>query len=170
MPPLTWQPVRVHNSWSMAANEYHFVTEWRLKGTCEQVYEILSDVHGLARWWSSVYLKVEVQEEGDKDGVGKVVKLHTKGWLPYTLNWSFKTTGANKPNGFSLEAFGDFDGTGVWTFKQIGDTVEIIYDWRISAEKPLLKRLSWLMKPIFAANHRWAMAQGEKGLIGELAK
>ena len=43
------------------------------------------------------------------------------------------------------------------------------YDWKIRADKPLLRYLSFLLKPIFSANHRWAMAQGEKALRAELA-
>lgn len=53
---------------------------------------------------------------------------------------------------------------------QDGAFVDISYDWRISAEKPLLRRLSFLLKPIFAANHRWAMARGEESLRLELRR
>lgn len=53
---------------------------------------------------------------------------------------------------------------------QDGAFVDISYDWRISAEKPLLRRLSFLLKPIFAANHRWAMARGEESLVLELRR
>lgn len=79
-------------------------------------------------------------------------------------------TGSRKPNGFSLEAWGDFEGTGVWNFAQDGQFVDITYDWRIRAEKPLLRYFSFLLKPVFAANHRWAMARGEESLAGELAR
>jgi hypothetical protein len=41
---------------------------------------------------------------------------------------------------------------------------------RIVAEKGLLKRLSFLMKPICAANHHWATARGEESLCLELAR
>lgn len=44
--------------------------------------------------------------------------------------------------------------TGEWIFRQGNDEhCEIIYDWRISAEKPLLKKLTWLLRPLFSANH-----------------
>jgi len=46
----------------------------------------------------------------------------------------------------------------------------ITYDWRISAEKPLLKNLWFVLKPVFEANHRWAMALGEESLRLELAR
>ena len=77
---------------------------------------------------------------------------------------------ANYPYGFTIAASGDFDGRGVWTFRQDGSIVDITYDWRLRAEKPLLRNLSFLLKPLFEANHRWAMAQGEESLKLELAR
>jgi hypothetical protein len=48
--------------------------------------------------------------------------------------------------------------------------VDIIYDWKIKADKPLLRNFSFIMKPLFSANHRWAMAKGEESLKLELAR
>lgn len=152
----------------MATNDYHFITVWRLRGTCRQVADLLHNPADLARWWARVYLKVDVVEPGDDRGVGRVVRLLTKGWLPYTLRWSFRVIESRYPYGFSLEAWGDFDGRGRWTFEQDGEWVKATYDWRLRAEKPLLRYLSFLMKPVFAANHRWAMAEGERSLQREL--
>ncbi len=154
----------------MAANEYHFVSQWRVEGTCGEVADVLGDPVALARWWPSVYLAVQELRPGDSRGVGRRVKLHTKGWLPYTLTWELEVVESRYPYGFTITAAGDFDGRGVWTFEQDGAAVNITYDWRLSAEKPLLKNLSFLMKPLFAANHRWAMAQGEESLKLELAR
>ena len=98
------------------------------------------------------------------------MRLHTKGWLPYTLEWEFEVVESRYPYGFVLIADGDFDGRGEWTFRQDGPDVAIAYDWRLRAEKPLLRQLSFLMKPLFEANHRWAMAQGEESLKLELAR
>ena len=44
------------------------------------------------------------------------------------------------------------------------------YDWTVLAEKGVLKHLSLVMKPVFGANHRWAMARGEESLRLELAR
>ncbi len=153
----------------MATNDYHFITEWRVQGTAQEVADILDDAAGLTRWWPSVYLDVKVLEKGDEAGLGKVVDLYTKGWLPYTLRWQFRVTEV-RDDGFTLIAQGDFEGRGIWTFKQEGPWVNVIYDWKISAEKPLLRYFSFLMKPIFSANHRWAMAKGEESLILELER
>ncbi|HUJ48835.1 MAG TPA: SRPBCC family protein [Bryobacteraceae bacterium] len=154
----------------MSANDYHFVTHWRVESTVEEVSDVLGNAVDLTRWWPSVYLAVKELEPGGRDGVGRVVELHTKGWLPYTLHWYFRVTESRRPHGFSLEAWGDFEGRGVWTFVQDGAAAAITYDWRIRAEKPLLRYLSFLLKPIFSANHRWAMARGEESLRAELAR
>lgn len=131
---------------------------------------MLANGADLVRWWPSVYLAAEEVRPGDKDGVGRVVSLTTKGWLPYILRWQFRVTEARRPTGFSLEAQGDFVGQGVWTFRQDGAWVTITYDWRIRADKGILRYLSFMMKPLFAANHRWAMARGEESLKLELQR
>lgn len=153
-----------------AAHEYHFITGWRVEGTCGEVADVLGDAVSLARWWPSVYLKVEELEPPDSHGVGRRVRLLTKGWLPYTIAWEFVVTASRYPNGFQMAALGDFTGQGIWTFEQDGPFVDITYDWRIAAEKPLLRNLSFLMRPLFEANHRWAMDQGETSLKLELAR
>ena len=152
------------------AADYHFVTRWRVPGTREEVAAVLRNPVDLARWWPSVYLDVEEVEAGGSDGVGRVVSLYSKGWLPYTIRWRFTTTSNSGAAGLSLRAEGDFVGTGVWVFKQEGDHVVALYDWRIAAEKPLLRRLTWLLRPAFSANHHWAMRQGEVSLRRELER
>jgi hypothetical protein len=154
----------------MASNEYVFVTRWRVEGTVEEVAAVLADTEGLRRWWPAVYLDVREVAPGDERGVGREVALHTRGWLPYTLRWNFRVSDVYYPHGFGIEASGDFVGTGRWTLAQDGPWVEVTYDWRIRAEKPLLRRLSWVLKPLFSANHRWAMARGEESLKLELAR
>jgi hypothetical protein len=153
-----------------AAHAYQFVSRWRVEGTCGEVADILGDPLALARWWPSVYLQVEETRPPDARGIGRRVSLLTKGWLPYTLRWSFEVVDSRYPNGFTIRADGDFDGRGEWTFTQDGPCVDVEYDWRVSAEKPLLRRLSFFLKPIFEANHRWAMARGEESLRLELLR
>lgn len=154
----------------MATNQYEFVTHWRVEGTCGEVADILSDPLDLPRWWPSVYLQVEELRPADASGLGRRVRLHTKGWLPYTLTWELEQIESRYPYGSTIVASGDFDGRGIWTFEQDGRFVNVTYDWRLNAEKPLLRNLSFMLKPVFEANHRWAMDQGEMSLKLELAR
>jgi hypothetical protein len=154
----------------MSANHYQFITTWRVQASLEEINAIIGNAPDLVRWWPSVYLDVRELASGDSRGLGKVVSLYTKGWLPYTLRWQFGVSDVNYPHGFTLTAWGDFVGCGIWTFEPDDDHVIIQYDWKISAEKPLLKYFSLIMKPIFSANHHWAMARGEESLKLELAR
>ena len=154
----------------MEAHDYHFVTRWSVDGTCGEVADVLGDPLGLPRWWPSVYLRADELEPADPRGLGRRIRLRTKGWLPYTLTWEFIVIESRYPNGFTIRAEGDFEGRGVWTFEQQGPHVNVTYDWSVRARKPLLQNLSFLLKPVFEANHRWAMAQGEASLKLELAR
>jgi hypothetical protein len=151
-------------------NDYHFVTVWRVAGSVEEVSAVLADAESLPRWWPAVYLGVYPVVLGAADGMGTVLDVHTKGWLPYTLRWTLRITEPITESGFALAASGDLRGSGRWTFQPDGPEVVITYDWRVAASKPLLRRLGWLLKPAFLANHRWAMARGEESLRLELRR
>jgi hypothetical protein len=154
----------------MLSNHYHFITRWRVRGTAEEVYDLISAPMDYPRWWPSVYLQTEEIAHGDERGIGRRVRLHTKGWLPYTLRWESCSTESSRPNRLAIRAIGDFDGRGIWSLEQDGEWANIVFDWELTADKPLLRWLSFLLKPVFSANHRWAMARGLESLKLELAR
>jgi hypothetical protein len=151
------------------ANDYVFLTHWRVKGTPENAYEVLTDVPGYLRWWPDVYLAATPLTSAGKDGLGQSYRLVTRGKLPYRLRWNARIVQTRRPHGFTIEATGDFVGRGIWTFTERANDLKISFDWRLRAEKPLLRYLSFLLKPLFHWNHRWAMARGEEGLRRELS-
>jgi hypothetical protein len=156
----------------MPSNDYHFITQWTAPGApLEEVFAVISDVEALPRWWPAVYLAVTpVPGTGDADGIGRAFDLYTKGWLPYTLRWRLTVQEVHPPFGSTIGASGDFEGRGIWSFRQTADGVEITFDWMLLAEKPLLRLLSPVLKPAFAANHRWAMRTGQVSLLRELER
>ena len=150
--------------------DYAFRTVWRVTGNVAEVRDVLADGASLPRWWPAVYLSVDVLRAADPDGCGGELALLTTGSLPYTLRWTLRVTEPVTDTGFALTAAGDLSGTGRWTFLQDGPEVVVTCDWRVGASKPLLRRLTWLLRPVFAANHRWAMARGEESLGLELRR
>lgn len=154
----------------MSRNDYHFIDRWRVEGDLKEVAAIIEDAPSLSLWWSSVYFEVTELEPGGESGVGKLISLRAGGWLPYTLRINFRTTESRYPNGFSMDATGDLEGRGIWTFAQDGPFVKVTYDWTIRANKPIIDKLSFLLKPIFRSNHRWTMKRGEESLKLELRR
>ncbi len=153
------------------SNQYQFLSRWRVEGTCGEVADILGDPLALPRWWPSVYLDVEELRaarrawarpphapahqrlpavharlglRGHRDALS--VRVHAR-----------RERRLRRPRRVDLRAGRHASSTST-------------YDWRLTAEKPLLRNLSFLLKPVFEANHRWAMAQGERSLKLELSR
>src|SRR2546423_10063766 len=154
----------------MATNAYHFVDRWRVEGNVKELADILEDALSLPRWWGSVYFEAKQIEPGGKHGIGKLISLQAGGWLPYTLRMNLLTTESRYPHGFSMAATGDLQGVGVWSFEEHGSFVDVTYDWTIQANKPIIEKFSFLLKPIFRSNHNWSMNRGEEGLRLELLR
>ena len=144
-------------------NRYHFISRWRFQAAAEDIFAILSDPLEYPRWWPSVYLAA-------RQVVAGRVRVLTRGWLPYKLRWDAQTEVARPPDILAIRASGDFMGKGVWSVVQDGEYADVTFDWKLTAEKPLLRYLSFVLRPAFEANHRWAMEQGRKSLELELAR
>jgi len=154
----------------MTTNDYHFVDRWRVEGDIKEVADILEDALSLPQWWGSVYFEVKEIEPGGEHGIGKLISLRAGGWLPYTLRINFRTVESRYPHGFSMDATGDLEGKGIWTFEPHGPFVNVTYDWTIRANKPIIEKLSFLLKPIFRSNHNWTMKRGEESLKLEVMR
>ena len=154
----------------MKSREFRLYSTWRVRGSIDDVYAVLTEPIEFVRWWPSVYLDVEELAPGRNGGVGRVLRLQTKGKLPYTLEWRATVTAVDKPNRIAIRAQGDMTGSGEWRLAQSGGDVEIHYTWVVEATKPWMNVLAPVLRPVFAANHRWAMREGEQGLRRELAR
>lgn len=141
----------------MSKRDYSFLTEWRLQGTCEQVYLLLNDIDVLKRYWPSLYKEVAFDDDG------RTVKVRTKGFLPYVIDWMFRVTHRKPFEAFGIEAWGDLVGKGEWRLRQEGEGVNVEYLWTVTLEKPWLNRIP-LLRPLLGLNHAYVMRQGEKGL------
>ena len=65
---------------------------------------------------------------------------------------------------------GDFDGEGHWHLRADGDHIELLHVWKVLVNKPIVRILSPLLRPLFAWNHHWTMRRGEEALNRELAR
>jgi hypothetical protein len=143
--------------------QYHFISRWRFQAAAEDVFAILNEPLEYPRWWPSVWLAAREIAPGR-------VRMLTRGWLPYKLRWNAQTEGTQPPQRLAVRASGDFTGKGVWSIVQDGEYADVTFDWQMTAKKPLLRYLSFVLRPAFEANHRWAMEQGRKSLELELAR
>jgi hypothetical protein len=154
----------------MFGDRYSFVNRWRVRGTPEEVFAILDDAPGLLRWWPSAWLGMEAIEMGDASGIGGRARVISKGWLPYLLIFTARMVEKEFPRRIVIESTGDLVGRGCWNLQAHGDRTDVQFRWEVRAAKPLLRNLSFLLKPLFATNHYWNMARGGEAIRLELAR
>jgi uncharacterized protein YndB with AHSA1/START domain len=149
---------------------YELESRWRVPGKIDAVYDVLTDAEALPHWWPDAYYRVREVARGDAQGRGRIADIVTRGKLPYEISWRLELLEAEKPNRILVRASGELVGYGEWRLRQDGETVELDYTWHVRAEKPWMKRIEFLLKPVFALNHQWVMRRGEQGMVEELAR
>jgi len=51
-------------------------------------------------------------------------------------------------------------GEGVWTISPAEAGTRAVLEWNVEVRKGLVRRLTPVLRPLFAWNHGWAMARG----------
>jgi mannose-6-phosphate isomerase-like protein (cupin superfamily)/uncharacterized protein YndB with AHSA1/START domain len=141
--------------------EYDFVDEWDVAAPVESVFHALSDARTYPEWWRPVYIDVEAEGEPE---VGKTSRQHFKGRLPYHLHTTSRTTRLEPPRVVEGEVTGDLRGRGLWTLTPAGEGTHVRFDWQVYADRPLLRALTPLLRPLLRWNHAWAIARAVEGL------
>ena len=60
---------------------------------------------------------------------------------------------------------GDFAGGGAWTFAEEDGGTRAQLDWWPIVERPLVKYLTPVLRPLFRANHYWTMVRGQQHIV-----
>lgn len=143
-------------------NEYRFVDRWFVRAPPEAVYDVVGDTLGYPGWWGDVFVSVEGDAGPPRSG--RRARIVSRGFLPYLLSWEAEVVEADAPRRFAFTMTGDFVGSGSWTFDSVDGGTSAVFEFRPRVEKPGVKQLSPVLKPLFRWNHRWAMQRGERGV------
>lgn len=140
---------------------YVFLDEWDVDAPIEAVFDAIADARTYPDWWKPVYIEI------DGDGppkVGAVSRQHFKGRLPYHLRTTGTIVAMEPPHRIEGVVEGDLSGRGIWTLTPRGDATHVHFDWRVNADRPLLRVLTPVLRPLFRWNHTWAIARAMEGL------
>lgn len=150
----------------MATNAYHFEDHWDVPFPIEDVWEVLARARRFPVWWKGVYLSATPLDDAMEPRVGGRIAMISRGWLPYKLRFTIETTALQKPYLIGFKASGDFESEeSRWLLNRTESGTHVILDWNPIVEKPIVKFLSPLLKPLFRWNHRWAMDRGQRQII-----
>jgi uncharacterized protein YndB with AHSA1/START domain len=141
--------------------EYLFVDEWNVDAPPEAVFDALADATTYPTWWRPVY--IDTTTDGPP-GLGRTSQQHFKGRLPYHLHTSSTITRYERPSIVGADVVGDLRGRGLWTLTPRDGGTHVRFDWRVNAEKPIVRALTPVLRPLFRWNHAWAIARAQEGL------
>lgn len=143
-------------------------SRWELEGNVSELAEILSDPLSLAEWWAPVFMRVELIDAGSGAGVGTSARFFTKGFMPHTFQFVAEIVKLDELKSIVIRTKGDFDG--VCTIEIHNGYQNSVVDirWRVEVYQPYLRMFLYPLKPLFIANHRWAMRHGRRGLQEEI--
>lgn len=144
-------------------SRYRFRTLWELPAPPETVYGLLARPDQYPSWWPQIR---EVRQTGETVGM-----LRFRSVLPYDLLVTARQT-RRDPSARVLEAAmsGDLEGWVRWTVGAdgTGGGTRLLFEEDVIVNKPLMRRLAVLCRPLFRANHALMMRRGRRGLAARL--
>ncbi|MEU6347170.1 SRPBCC family protein [Streptomyces sp. NPDC046977] len=145
-------------------SRYRFRALWELPAPPETVYGLLERPDQYPSWWPQIR---EVRQTGETVGV-----LRFRSVLPYDLLVTARQA-RRDPAARVLEAAmsGDLEGWVRWTVgaDRTGGGTRLLFEEDVVVNKPLMRRLAVLCRPLFRANHALMMRSGRRGLAARLA-
>lgn len=152
----------------MAATELHLVTDWTLAAPPAAVWEALTKPEDWPVWWRAVET-VDLIERGDDHGLGAYRRFTWRTALPYRVRFNVRVTRVEPMAVIEGRADGEVSGVGRWTLAPYDKGTHVRYDWSVKLNKPWMRVLAPLLRPVFAWNHDRVMAWGHEGLVRKLA-
>ncbi|MAS95671.1 MAG: hypothetical protein CMO55_20920 [Verrucomicrobiales bacterium] len=124
-------------SWmkELSSARFHFVDHWKIVGTAEEAAGIFIRYDDAHKWWRSNFLRSDVVSQGDADGVGRVVRILTKGFFPYCLRSMVSLVAVEHYSRYAIEFRGDLAGRAIARIVERGDEVEIEFESYLDASK-----------------------------------
>jgi uncharacterized protein YndB with AHSA1/START domain len=147
---------------------YRFRDRWVVPHPIEDVYDLLGEIVAYPQWWPDVFLSAE-GDSGPPEP-GKRVDLRTRGYLPYRLRYSMECVEAERPTRIRSRLSGDFEGVAEWNLQHDADGTVAELTFEPVVNKPGVRELTPVLRPLFRSNHVWAMRRGQKRILERLAK
>ena len=131
--------IRLKGQEGLMAAEYVFIDEWDVKAPIESVFHALRD----ARTYPGL-VEARVLGIGSGRAAGRRSGVSTalQGTLALPSAPELEDRSAGAAAEFEVQVEGDLTGRGVWTLTPSNEGVHVRFDWRVQADRPLLRVLT----------------------------
>ena len=147
---------------------YSFVTDWRFDAPLTEVWAELDVAERYIEWWPSIIAYRDLTPE--IHGLGARAERVVRGRLPYALRYTTEVTSYIPPQEIAYKAVGDLTGQGRFVLDEYSSQTRVLFYWNVTTSGFWLNLLAPALKPLFAWNHNWVMAQGQRGLADRLRR
>jgi len=149
--------------------DFDITTHWRLEASPNELSAIVLDAAQLDAWCPNVFMKGTLIDEGNRDGLGITIRLHTKGWLPHSFLFIAKIVELVPNKSMTVAVKGDFNGAGYISITDAGNGhCKASLRWVVTIQQPLVRRIVRILNPVFALNHLWATRQAQRLMQAEI--
>jgi hypothetical protein len=119
-------------------------------------------------WWGDVFLEVGGDPGPPRPGLRTTITARS--FLPYKLRFASEVVAAERPRRIEMTLSGDLEGGGGWSFVEDEGGTNATLDWHPIVQKPFVRNLTPVLRPLFRANHRWTMRRGERHIADYLGR
>lgn len=147
---------------------FEVTTRRRLDAHPEELTAVLKDIELLQDWCSSVFMRCDVIDRGDPDGLGLTLRLHVKGFMPHSLFIIVRIVDVVPHRSMRVAVTGDLVGDGDITLVPDADGCEFLLNWRMSFTRAWMRPLARVLHPLFIRNHMWAMDRTSRLIVAEV--
>jgi hypothetical protein len=128
----------------------------------ERTYSVIRDLATYPLWWP----EVKRVDRIDPD----CAEVTVTALLPYSLTFVMEREADDIDTGRLVARMtGDLEGTTSWKVSRDGEGCSMLFEEEVEANKPLLRLLAPLARPVFVLNHAVMMRRGQAGLRQYLA-
>jgi uncharacterized protein YndB with AHSA1/START domain len=143
--------------------EYRFVDHWSIRAPIGEVFNHIADARTYKQWWKA-YQNVRVLRDVPFPYVGGQAELLIRSPFGYQLRLDAEISESRPPYYLKTPVRGNLNGVGIWEFREEGGMTHATWTWIVRSDHPLLNRLEWFAKPIFALSHVLVSRSGRQGL------
>lgn len=149
------------------AAQYHFLSEFTLRGDADRIWATLVDVATWPTWWSWLKRIDVLRDPSSPDGVGGVYRNTIRAPAGYGLVYDTEVAAVERLRRLDVESRGDLVGRGRFFFRPQPDgTVDLAFAWLVATPKRWMSFLAPIARPAFSWNHDHLMTAFGRGLAG----
>ena len=142
-------------------HRFILISRWRLQDSPAAVWQLLTDIDVWPLWWHAA----RCTQRAASSPLGDVAELNWRSALPCAVGLRIKTVVAERPHRIECHAQGDLQGVGTWLLEPAdGGWVDVTYRWEVRLDRPWMRLLSILLRPLFEWNHFTVMRAAADGM------